>query len=159
MLLSVGFIVSSTPVDIESDRYLVGLVYAAVALVPLLAGQSMLRRAAITLCTVVFAFTGVLQLAQGQATANVSNFPTDSVSAEVERIARREHATVGYARYWDAAPITWATHFGVKVRPHPAGQCVVGSSPWSAICRLQSRAVDHVRLYARYRQSHTAVDQ
>jgi hypothetical protein len=117
VLLSVGFILSSTPVDINSDRYLVGLVYAAVALVPLLAGRSALRQAAITACTVVFAFTGLVQLVQGQATANTSNFPTDRVSAEVAQIARREHATIGYAGYWDAAPITWATHFGVKVYP------------------------------------------
>jgi hypothetical protein len=117
VLLSVGFIVSSTPVDINSDRYLVGLVYAAAALVPLLAGRSVLRQAAITACTVVFAFTGLVQLLQGQATANISNFPTDTVSAEVARIARHEHATIGYAGYWDAAPITWATHFAVKVYP------------------------------------------
>ncbi|MGA2165441.1 MAG: hypothetical protein ABSH36_13365 [Solirubrobacteraceae bacterium] len=117
VLLSVGFIVSSTPVDINSDRYLVGLLFAAAALIPLLAGRSVLRQVAITACTMVFAFTGLVQLLQGQATANISNFPTDTVSAEVARIARREHATIGYAGYWDAAPITWSTHFGVKVYP------------------------------------------
>ena len=117
VILSIGFIVSSTPVDVNSDRYLVGLIYAAAALVPLLAGRSALRRAAITLGASVFAFTGLVTLLQGTVAGNAGNFPSDSVSAQVARIARREHLTVGYAGYWDAAPITWATHFAVKVYP------------------------------------------
>ncbi len=115
VLLSVGFITSSTPVDINSDRYLVGLIYAAAALVPLLAGVSMVRRTAIAAGACVFAFTGFLTLAQGQVTDNPGHFPTDSVSGQVARIARREHLTTGYAGYWDATPITWATHFAVEV--------------------------------------------
>jgi hypothetical protein len=116
-LLSIGFIVSSTPVDINSDRYLVGLVYTGAALVPLAAGRSALRRAAISIATSVFAFTGLLTLAQGGVAGNPGKFPSDSVSAQVARIARREHLTVGYAGYWDAASITWATHLAVKVYP------------------------------------------
>ena len=117
VLLSVGFIVSSTPVDINADRYLVGLIYAAAALVPLLAGRNALRRMAITLGASVFAFTGLVTLLQGTVAGNPGNFPSDNVSAQVARIARREHLTIGYAGYWDAAPITWATHFAVKVYP------------------------------------------
>lgn len=37
VLLSAAFVVSSTPVDINSDRYLVGVIYAAAALVPIAA--------------------------------------------------------------------------------------------------------------------------
>lgn len=120
-LLSIGFIVSSTPVDINSDRYLVGLIYAGAALVPLLAGRSALRRAAISLGTCMFAFTGLITLAQGTVAGNPGKFPSDDVSAQVAQIARREHLTVGYAGYWDAAPITWATHLAVKV--YPVGAC------------------------------------
>ena len=117
ILLSVGFVVSSTPVDIFSDRYLVGLIYAAAALVPLLAGRSALRRAAVTAGAVVFAFTGLVSLVQGTVAGNPGHFPSYSVSAQVARIARLEHITIGYAGYWDAAPITWATRFAVKVYP------------------------------------------
>jgi hypothetical protein len=117
ILLSAGFVVSSTPVDIESDRYLVGLIYAAAALVPLLGATGTLRRGAISAGATVFAFTGLLSLVQGTATDNVGHFPSAGASAQVARIARREHLTVGYAGYWDAAPITWATHFAVKVYP------------------------------------------
>jgi hypothetical protein len=108
-------------VDIESDRYLVGLIYAAAALVPLLGAPGTLRRLAISAGASVFAFTGLLSLLQGTVTANTGNFPSAGASAQVARIARREHLTVGYAGYWDAAPITWATHLAVKV--YPVQQC------------------------------------
>jgi hypothetical protein len=117
VLLSVGFIVSSTPVDINSDRYLVGVIYAAGALLPLLATGSAMRRVAVTTGAGVFALTGLIALAQGQVTANTGNFPTDSVSGQVADVARREHLSIGYAGYWDAAPITWASRFRVKVYP------------------------------------------
>jgi len=117
VLLSAGFIVSSTPVDINSDRYLVGVIYAAAALLPILAAGSAGRRIAVTAGAGVFALTGLISLLQGQVTANIGNFPTDQVAGEVAQVARREHLTVGYAGYWDATPITWATHFRVKVYP------------------------------------------
>ena len=129
MLLSAGFIVSSTPVDIFSDRYLVGLIYAAAALVPLLAAESLARRLALAACASVFAFTGLLLLQQGQGSANIGNFPSDGVSGQLARIAHREHLTTGYAGYWDAAPITWATHFQVRV--YPIFACGTGLCPFS----------------------------
>ncbi|HXW59151.1 MAG TPA: hypothetical protein VEJ23_06695, partial [Solirubrobacteraceae bacterium] len=95
VLLSIGFVVSSTPVDINSDRYLVGAIYATCALVPLLAAGDPLRRATIAAGGCVFAFTGLLALLQGQVTANTGNFPTGPVSGRVAQIARREHLRVG----------------------------------------------------------------
>jgi hypothetical protein len=122
VLLSFGFIVSAAPVDIYSDRYLVGLIYAAAALVPLLGGRSVPRRLAIAAGTAVFAFSGLVALWQGQVTANIDRYPSDRVAVQVAQIARREHLTIGYAGYWDAAPITWATDLAVKVYPvQPCG--------------------------------------
>ena len=129
VLLSFGFIVSAAPVDIYSDRYLVGLIYAAAALVPLLGGRDVARRLAIAAGTAVFAFSGLVALWQGQVTANIGNYPSDYVSGQVAQIARREHLTIGYAGYWDAAPITWATHLAVKV--YPVQPCGAGLCPFS----------------------------
>jgi hypothetical protein len=42
---------------------------------------------------------------------------TTQVAGEIAQIAAREHLSVGYAGYWDAAPITWSTGFGVHVYP------------------------------------------
>jgi hypothetical protein len=129
VLLSVGFIVSAVPVDIYSDRYLVGLIYAAAALIPLLAGGSILRRLAVAGGTIVFAFSGLVALWQGQVTANIGNYPSDSVSGQIAQVARREHLKIGYAGYWDAAPITWATHLQVHV--YPVQACGAGLCPFS----------------------------
>jgi hypothetical protein len=117
VLLSVGFIVSSTPVDIESDRYLVGLIYAAAALVPLLGARSARWHMTVLAGTLVFAFTGLLGLVQRVAVNELNGLPTSSLAGQVAQIAKREHLKIGYAGYWDAAPITWATHFAVDVYP------------------------------------------
>lgn len=117
ILLSIAFIVSSLPVDIESDRYLLGVVYAVAALLPLVAGVHRWRRIAVTGASAVFALSAVAQLAQRQVVAEANDQPSYLLADEVERIAQREHLTVGYAGYWDAAPVTWATHMRVKVFP------------------------------------------
>jgi hypothetical protein len=117
VLLSASFIFSVYPENILSNRYLVGVIYAAAALLAVLMTRGILARLAVTAGTAVFALTAIVSLWQGQATGNPSNFPTGKVSGMVAEIAKREHLTVGYAGYWDAAPITWATHLGVKVYP------------------------------------------
>jgi hypothetical protein len=117
VLLSFGFILSTKPVNIESDRYLVGLIYAAAALIPLLGTRSLPARAAVTAAVTLFAFTGWLSLAQEKLLASSASFPSDRLAGAIARIAKEEHLTVGYAGYWDAAPITWATHMQVEVYP------------------------------------------
>jgi hypothetical protein len=116
VLLSAGFIFSSNPQSIASSRFLLGVLYAAAALVPLMVRRSVLARAAITAGCTIFAFTGLVSLLQNQAIpAATDSF--QNTYAQVERIAAREHLTVGYADYWDATPLTWITHFRVKAYP------------------------------------------
>jgi len=115
VLLSAAFIFSGIPENLQSSRYLVGVIYAAAALVPLLAGRGPLTRAAVMAGVTLYAFTGWLALAQQRIGPPAS--PTDRLAGAVAKIARQEHLSVGYAGYWDAAPITWATHLRVKVFP------------------------------------------
>ena len=115
VLLSVAFLFSGIPENLQSSRYLVGVIYAAAALVPLLGARSVLTRGVLTVAVTLFAFTGWLSLAQHTIVAPAS--PTDGLAGDVEKIATSEHLSVGYAGYWDAAPITWATHLGVEVFP------------------------------------------
>jgi hypothetical protein len=115
VLLSAAFILSGIPEDLGSSRYLVGAIYAAAALVPLLGSRNLLTRAAVTAGATVYAFTGWLALAQQRIVPPAS--PSDRLASAVARIASQEHLGVGYAGYWDAAPITWATHLRVKVFP------------------------------------------
>lgn len=115
VLLSVAFIFSGIPEDLGSSRYLVGVVYAAAALLPLLASRGPLIRVAVTAGATLYAFTGWLALAQHRIGPPPS--PTDQLAGAVANIASQEHLSVGYAGYWDAAPITWATHLHIKVFP------------------------------------------
>ena len=117
VLLSAAFILSSFPADLGSRRYLVGVIYAAAALIPLLGSRSTLARAAVTAGATLYAFTGWLALAQERLIDSKPASPSDQLAGEVEKIAREEHLSVGYAGYWDAAPISWATHLHVKVFP------------------------------------------
>jgi hypothetical protein len=116
-LLTGAFLVSSLPVDIHADRYLVGLVYAAAAMVPLLATGRRLTEAAALLGTCVFALGGITSMAQGVLTRNTEGFPSANLASRVAAVAATHHLEYGYADYWDASPITWATHLQVRVFP------------------------------------------
>jgi hypothetical protein len=115
--LTVAFLVSATPVDIHADRYLVGLIYAAAAVVPVIAVRRAVTEALAIAGTCLFGLAGVVSLAQGTDARNTEGFPSPPIAARVAAIAAREGASVGYSGYWDAAPITWAAHFRVKVYP------------------------------------------
>ncbi|HUE25199.1 MAG TPA: hypothetical protein VMP89_00380 [Solirubrobacteraceae bacterium] len=115
--LTGAFLLSAIPVDIHADRYLVGLIYAAAAVVPVVAMRRAVTEALAIAGTSVVALAGVVSLAQGADTRNTGGFPSQVVSDRIAAIAAREGASVGYSGYWDAAPITWAAHFRVKVYP------------------------------------------
>lgn len=115
--LSAAFIFSGIPEGLESSRYLVGVIYAGAALVPLLGTRGTLGRTVVTAAVTLYAFTGWLGLAQQRLLDSAPASPSDGLAGTVAKIARQEHLSVGYSGYWDAAPITWATHLRVKVYP------------------------------------------
>jgi hypothetical protein len=115
VLLSASFVFSSNPVDILSNRYLVGVIYAAAALVPLMAGRGVALRAVVVAGSTIFALSGLVSLVKNEEIASAPG--SYQLYEQVVRIAKREHLTVGYADYWDAAPIMWTTHFGVRAYP------------------------------------------
>jgi hypothetical protein len=115
IVLSVGFIVSQAPEDLASSRYLVGVIYGAAALLPILGEHGVIKRMLVTAGVIVYGFAGWVGLTQEQIKPLAS--PTDGLAASIARIARHEHLAVGYAGYWDAAPITWATKFAIDVFP------------------------------------------
>ena len=122
VLLSAAFVLSATPVDIHGDRYLVGLVYAAAAVIPAVAVGHMRTEAAAVAGTCVFALSGVIAMAKGTVTNDTSRFPTAAVANQVWQLAVSKHLQFGYSGYWDAAPITWASRF--RVRVYPISLCV-----------------------------------
>lgn len=127
--LSAGFIVSSAPVSAESTRYLVGVVYAVAAILPLLARGGVVARAIVAAGTLVFVLTSTIALDHSAvAKTPPSKGPSPQVAEAVARTAERVGVTRGYAPYWDAAPITWRSNFRVRVAPFvgcpgPTGLC------------------------------------
>jgi hypothetical protein len=117
LLLSASFVFSSNPLDISSSRYLVGVIYAAAALAPLVAGARVVSRAAVVLATSIFAFTGVVSLLENQATAPAAADAQYALYNQVVQLAASKHLKVGYSDYWDAAPLMWDTHFRLRVYP------------------------------------------
>ena len=135
-LLSLAFVLSDAPVDIHADRYLVGLLYAAATVVPAAValapsgaeGRSATGRARggrtrggalVVAGTCLVALGAVVSLARGISTEGTEfHTPVSAgVADQIARIAAREHLAVGYAGYWDAAPVTWTTRFRVQVYP------------------------------------------
>lgn len=80
--------------------------------------------AAISGTLMICAAPHALHLLGRDAIAESAKLPSYRLANEVEQIARNDHLTVGYAGYWDAAPITWASHMSVKV--YPVEDCQVG---------------------------------
>src|SRR6202011_1126912 len=70
LLLSAAFVVSALPVDIHADRYLVGLIYAAAAVIPVIAAGHSRSEAAVLAGTCIFALGGVISMAKGTVTRN-----------------------------------------------------------------------------------------
>jgi hypothetical protein len=117
VLLTAAFLLSAVPVDVHADRYLVGLIYAAAAVVPAVAARRTATQLAAVTGTCLIALAGVISLAQGTVARNTEGFPPTGLAKRVAAIAAANHLTVGYAGYWDAAPITWAGHFRTNVYP------------------------------------------
>lgn len=125
VVLSAAFVLSATPVDIHGDRYLVGLIYAAAAVIPAVAAGHARAEAAAVAGTCVFALSGVISMAKGTVTNDTGQLTTAAVANQVWRLAVSKHLQFGYAGYWDAAPITWASRF--RVRIFPVSVCVMST--------------------------------
>jgi hypothetical protein len=133
LLLSASFIFSSNPLDINSSRYLLGAIYATAALLPLLATGGTFARALVTAGAATFALSGLFSLLDNQELA--SGAPSYSLYNQLDHYLDREHLTVGYADYWDAAPIMWSTRFHIKA--YPVQDCAPNLC-WSSLHMITS---------------------
>ena len=123
-LLSMVFILGNAPVDITSNRYLLGLTYAAAVVIPVAASGRSLTEALAVGGTVLVALSGTIAMGRGTIFNFAATLPSDAVISRVAQIAAREHLRIGYAGYWDASPMTWATH--ERIRVYPVYGCLNG---------------------------------
>ncbi len=123
-VLSAAFLLSSMPVDIHADRYLVGVLYALAAVLPVCATGHARGELAMVLGTCVLALSGIVGLRQGAYTRASDHAPPIGLAQQVAAVAAAHGLTYGYSAYWIAAPITWAT--GLHVRLYPVSVCDQG---------------------------------
>jgi hypothetical protein len=116
-LLTGAFLISATPVDVFSSRYLPGLIYAAAAIIPLMAAGRPVAERAVVVGSCAFALAAVIAIADGRTVHSANVALTEAEVNQVIGIAERNHLALGYAGYWEAAPITWSSHMRVAVYP------------------------------------------
>jgi uncharacterized membrane protein len=119
--LTGGFLLSSSPTDASSARYIAGAFVAVAALLPVLApiernGAHVALVLAITVFTALGLYFDITEI-DGPPTT----YPSGHTIAEVERYLLAHGATRGYAPYWDAADVTWGTH--LRIEAYPLERC------------------------------------
>ncbi len=113
-LLTATYVFGNAPLDVSSGRYLIGVLYATAALLPLLRGA---RRTLVTVAAVVYCLSGLVSILQRQTTGAPGASQYTLVASQVAAIAERDHLSRGFASYWDAADLTWASHMRTLVYP------------------------------------------
>jgi hypothetical protein len=141
-IASLVFVLSDSPVDANSARYVLAGYIAIGALLPLLALRSRGWQATVTAGVCLFALVASYQVIR-QPFQPQLNAPTPQEATALARFAKSEDVGYGYAGYWDAADLTWMSKFGLKV--YPVAQCLpptlsicpynIGVSSWYALKR------------------------
>ena len=124
-----SFAGTTAPEGIYSSRYLVGVLLAVAALLPLAGLASARGRAVLAVGVAAFALIGVGSLLRGEMTQNPGRYPSKATARELAAFAKARGLTVGYAGYWDAADLTWNAGDG-PLRVYPVIEC----SPDHQLC-------------------------
>jgi hypothetical protein len=136
LLSSAAYLFSTAAVNVASARYLLAGYIAIAALLPLLAARTRAWHASVAVGVCVFALIASYQVVRKPFQPPTA--PSPARATELLRLARYEHVDYGYASYWDAADLTWLTHFGLKV--YPVFQCVPHKATicWFDLVRVDS---------------------
>jgi hypothetical protein len=139
--VSAVFLLTSVPQDSHAARYLAIAYIAVAALLPLtirkggLAPRVVLA-SGIGVFAVVTTFSTLREpdaaLYQQAVAPTPATAPTPvapPIGNDIERFVRAHGATTGYARYWDAAALSWLSD--LRVMAYPAWNCLPGKA---AIC-------------------------
>jgi hypothetical protein len=120
--LAVSFVATTAPEGTYSNRYLVGVLLAVTAVLPLAVERSARARVLLAVGVAVFALIGVMSLLRGEMTNNPLRFPTRSTADALAAFARARGLAVGYAGYWDAPALTWSAGDD-RLRVYPVTEC------------------------------------
>ncbi len=117
-IMLVAFILSTTPVDRTTSRYIITAGYAIAALLPVAAvrrGGWARPAVVIGLCVILTGSVAALVRRDLQDTA--AHFPGPALSGPLDRLAKEQGLRYGYAGYWDASPLTWQSDGTVEIYP------------------------------------------
>ncbi len=121
--LTGGFLLSSSPINLISARYIAADFVALAALLPVLAPLE--RRAAHTVVVLAISLFLVLGLyfdiSEITGPASAYPYPSGRTVGDIERYLLAHGATRGYGPYWDAADVTWGTH--LRIQAYPLAGC------------------------------------
>lgn len=129
LALSTVYVVTKLSVDKYTSRYLISAFAALTVLVPLAARANPVARGAALAAACIFAFAGLTSQIRGDANRNTSHFPSVAEAKAAARYAVSQKAPIGYAGYWDAAPVTWNSHLAVQA--YPVYEC---TAPAKQLC-------------------------
>jgi len=102
--------------EVPSDRYVLVAIPAIAATVPLaLGGGGATRRVAIGAS--VFIAASIVALAVGDVRYGTERGIVARQAGPLEALVAGHHLGVGYAGYWDAAPLDWTSHERLHVYP------------------------------------------
>ena len=104
---------STAPEGDTTQRYLVGVPIAVVALLPLLVRRPRMMTI-VSVVAAIYCVSGPASLATFNTSQSAS---LRHVASVVEAIAHREHISYGYSDYWEATLITLDSNFEVQVYP------------------------------------------
>jgi hypothetical protein len=122
LAMSASFVFTSAAVALPDKRYLPTVGYAIAAIVAVEAARKQWTRAVVTAaaCAIVAASASAILHSDIQS-GDAAGFPKGLGPALVTW-AHNAHVSVGYASYWDAAPLTWQA--GGRVDVYPVQACV-----------------------------------
>jgi hypothetical protein len=124
LVLSVAFVFSTVPVDVNAKRYVVTTAYAIVALAAVAAAGRTWTKAIATAGACAIVAGSAVNIVHRDIQRQLGAHPGSDVANQLRRWASSEHLVYGYAGYWDAAPLGWDTHTQVQVYPvWPLARC------------------------------------
>jgi hypothetical protein len=113
LILAILFTTIATNVD--TYRYIVPILFAAAATVPLLLRSVPVVRIAALVGCAVYLVAGLVALADQRVAGPRDG--NDQIRSAIETFAREHGATRGYGEYWFASPITWQSDDRLVLRP------------------------------------------
>jgi hypothetical protein len=103
-------------VEVPSDQYFLVAIPAVAATVPLLAGSRRANRL-IAAGATVFIAASIVALASGDS-RYVNHLSMNSgETSRIEAVVQSHKLGIGYAGYWEAAPLDWFSHGRLRVYP------------------------------------------